>query len=91
MGMASCSRPLHPGPTMPIRSYLKDHAAFGPEAIAAMSIALEDACKVLHIDGQIHDREVIAARIIDLASDGVIDAKALSARVIAEAKAMRSL
>jgi hypothetical protein len=56
-----------------------------------MSCALEEACKALHIDGPVHDREVIAARIIDLARNGVIDAKALSDRVVAETKAMRSL
>jgi hypothetical protein len=33
----------------------------------------------------------VAARIIDLAQDGIIDADALSERVIAETKAMRSL
>lgn len=33
----------------------------------------------------------IATRIIDLARNGVTDAKALSERVIAEVKAMRSL
>ena len=76
---------------MPIRKYLNDHASFEPEAIDAMSQALEDACRALHVDGQIHDREVIATRIIDLARTGVIDAKALAARVVAEAKALRSL
>ena len=73
---------------MPIRRYLEDHAAFDPEAIDAMSKALEDACKALHIDGEIKDREVVAARIIDLARNGIIDPKALSARVVAEVKAM---
>lgn len=34
------------------------------------------------------DREVIATRIIDLARNGVSDAKALSDRIIAETKAM---
>jgi hypothetical protein len=56
-----------------------------------MSRALEEARKMLHIDGQAHDREVIAARIIDLARSGVIDAGARSARVVAETKAFRSL
>lgn len=37
------------------------------------------------------ERNVIATRIIDLARGGVIDAKALGDRVIAETKAMRSL
>jgi hypothetical protein len=76
---------------MPIRRYLEDHAAFDPDAISAMSKALEETCTALHIDGEIKDREVVAARIIDLARNGIIDAKALSVRVVAEVKAMRSL
>ena len=76
---------------MPIRKYLDDHSAFEPEAIEAMSKALEETCKVLHINGQAQDRETIAARIIDLARNGVVDATALTNRVVAETKAMRSL
>jgi hypothetical protein len=76
---------------MPIRRYLQDNSAFDPDAIKAMSDALERACTALHVNGQLHDREVIAARIIDLARNGVIDPKALSERVIAETKAMRAL
>jgi hypothetical protein len=76
---------------MPIRTHLSDICAFEPEAIAVMSKALEESCKALHIDGQARDREAIATRIIDLARNGVIDAKALSRRVIAETQAMRSL
>jgi hypothetical protein len=78
-------------PTMPIRSYVDDHSGFQPDEIDAMSRALEDACKALYINGQVHDREIIAARIIDLARNGVLDARALSDRVVAETKAMRSL
>ena len=76
---------------MPIRTYLQDNCAFEPEAITAMSEALEETCKALHINGQRHDREVIAARIVDLARNGVIDAAALRRRVLAEMKAARSL
>jgi hypothetical protein len=77
---------------MPIRQYLTtDQAAFEPDAIEVMSQALESACAALNVDGQIHDRQVVAARIIDLARNGVIDAKALSDRVVAEVKAMRSV
>lgn len=76
---------------MPIRRYLEDNAAFEPDAIEAMSEALERACAALHVNGQLRDREVIAARIIDLARNGVIDAKALSERVVAETKALRTL
>jgi hypothetical protein len=54
-----------------------------------MSDALERACKSLNIDGELRYREIVAARIIDLARSGVIDANALSQRVVAEVKAMR--
>jgi hypothetical protein len=76
---------------MPIRSYLEDHHAFQPEEIDAMSRALEEACKALHINGQAQDRETIAARIIDLARNGVIDPAILCDRVLTETKALRSL
>ena len=76
---------------MPIRQFLPDQTVFEPDAIKAMSEALEQVCTALHINGQIHDRETVATRIIDLARSGVLDAKALSDRIIAETKALRSL
>ena len=76
---------------MPIRSYLDDHSAFEPDEIDAMSRALEETCKALNIDGQTKDRETVAARIIDLARNGVVDAKVLCERVLAEVNALRSL
>lgn len=76
---------------MPIRRYLEENSAFDPDAIKAMSEALERACAALHVNGQLRDREVIAARIIDLARNGVIDSEALSDRVIAETKALQTL
>ena len=74
---------------MPIRRYLKDQAAFEPEAIQAMSDALERTCTARRVNG--HAREVIATRIIDLARNGIIDTKALSDRVIAETSALSEL
>jgi hypothetical protein len=72
---------------MPIRTYLNDEAAFEPTAVAAMSQALEQTCHALNIKpSQAGDREVIARRIIDLASTGVVDAKALRNRVLQEAR-----
>ena len=72
---------------MPIRMHLSEPAAFEPEAIAAMSAALEQACASLHVfAGDQRGREIIAARIIDLARTGVIDATALRDRVVAEAR-----
>jgi hypothetical protein len=77
---------------MPIRRYLIDPAAFDPEAISIMSEALETACRTLKIDGEISDRQIVAERIIALAQAGTtLDAQALSDRVVAETKALRSL
>jgi hypothetical protein len=78
-------------PTMPIHTYLEDHSAFEPDEIDVMSRALEEACKALHINGPARERETIAARIIDLARNGVIDAAVLRDRVLSETRAMRSL
>jgi len=76
---------------MPIRRYLDYNTVFEPDTITAMSEALERACAALHVNGQAHDREIIAERIIALARRGVTDAKVLGDRVIAETKAMRVL
>jgi hypothetical protein len=78
---------------MPIRGYISDgHAAFEPEAIEAMSHALETTCKALQITpAHNRERKVIAERIIDLARNGLTDTTALSNRVIAEAQALRSM
>jgi hypothetical protein len=76
---------------MPIRSYLDDHSAFQPDEIDAMSRALEETCKALHVNGQAKDREVIASRIIDLARNGILDARALRERVLSETRALRAL
>ena len=76
---------------MPIRSYLDDHSAFEPEAIEAMSTALEETSIALQVEGQTKDREIIAARIIELARNGIINSTALRDRVVGEVKAMRSL
>ena len=44
-----------------------------------MSQAFKEACIPLHVfDGDIRGRLIVATRIIDLASDGIIDAKALA-------------
>ena len=70
-----------------IFSHLKPQTAFEPEAIRVMSQAFHDACNALHIfAGDEHGRQVIATRIIDLASTGVIDAQALRDRVLREAR-----
>jgi hypothetical protein len=71
---------------MPIRAYLADKAAFGPDTIAAMSQAFEEACIALRVfAGDDRGREIVATRIIDLAGNGLVDPKALRDRVVSEA------
>ena len=65
---------------------LQDHSVFEPEEIDAMALALENVCKVLHINDQTSEREIIAARIIALARRGILDANLLCERVIAQTK-----
>ncbi len=68
-------------------SHLEGQTAFEPEAIREMSQAFQDACNALRIfAGDERGRQVIATRIIDLASIGMIDAKALRDRVLREAR-----
>ena len=72
---------------MTIRSYLDGRSAFEPEHVAAMSAALVEACRVMNIPtDDTATRETIAARIIDLARNGVMDSKALCDRVVKEAR-----
>ena len=73
---------------MQLRTHFSDAQAFEPEAIAAMSTAFELACADLHVfAGDIRGRQTIARRIIDLASNGTIDAATLHRRIVAEARA----
>ena len=72
---------------MPIRQHLPERAAFEPAAIAAMSQAFEETCAALHVfAGDSRGRDIVATRVIDLARDGLLDARALRDRVIAEAR-----
>jgi hypothetical protein len=69
-----------------ILSHLKTQSAFEPEAISVMSQAFDETCNALRIfAGDEHGRQVIATRIIDLASTGVIEAAMLRDRVLLEA------
>ena len=72
---------------MPIRKHLTDKTAFGPAAIEAMSKAFKEACIALQVyAGDEKGREIVAARIIDLARGGLTDPTALRDRVIAESR-----
>ncbi len=68
-------------------SHLKDQQVFEPEALQVMSQALQETCNALQIfAGDERGRQIIAARIIDLAGNGLIDAAALRDRVLQEAR-----
>jgi hypothetical protein len=60
-------------------------AAFDPQDIQSMSLALDDICKALKIDGDASARQIIAVRIIELATRGERSATGLRDRVLAEA------
>jgi hypothetical protein len=60
-------------------------AAFEPNHIQAMSLAYEEVCTALHINGDIRARETIAARVIELARRGERCPTVLRDRVVAEA------
>ncbi len=69
-----------------ILPFLRNDAVFEPEATAAMSVAFEEACRVLKLS---HDaaceREAVAIRIIELARRGERDPIRLSERVLRDA------
>jgi hypothetical protein len=66
--------------------FLKDDNAFDPKAITAMCMALDDVCDALQItDAAPAAREIIAVRIIELASRGERSPTRLRDRVLAEA------
>lgn len=59
--------------------------AFEPNDIEAMSLAYEEVCNALHINGDAGARETIAARVIDFARRGERCPTVLRDRVLAEA------
>jgi hypothetical protein len=59
--------------------------AFDPKDITAMSMALDDVCKILKLQDDSSAREVIAARIVDLAKTGERSRTRLRDRVLREA------
>jgi hypothetical protein len=69
-----------------IISFLQGEA-FGPDALRAMSTALEEVCRMLRVDHDKGAREVIAVRIVELARGGEHDPERLRNRVLREASA----
>jgi hypothetical protein len=69
---------------MPIKKYIPG-ATFGPETIKDMTTAFERIRVVLNLKN-VDDPlvEVVAKKVISLASQGVLDPKEIERRVIAE-------
>jgi hypothetical protein len=66
----------------------REQAVFEPEATRAMSIAFDDACRVLKLTAAAaREREAVAVRIIELARRGEHDPARLCERVLREAGA----
>jgi hypothetical protein len=66
--------------------FLKNDAfVFDPADIKAMSMALDDICKSLELNGDKEARETVAVRIIELARRGERSPTRLRDRVLAEA------
>jgi hypothetical protein len=69
---------------MPIRRYMKKGAVFTPQAISAMSRALEATTEILEIGSDEAKRQAVAKFIIRLArEDDSLDAAALRDRAVA--------
>jgi hypothetical protein len=64
--------------------FTKD-GVFEPRDITAMSMALDEVCKELNVAGDGSAREIIAARIIELARLGERSPTKLRDRLLAEA------
>jgi hypothetical protein len=65
--------------------FLTDQRVFGPHDIQAMSMALDDVCNALALNGDERARDTVAVRIIELASRGERSPTRLRDRVLAEA------
>ena len=69
---------------MTIAPFLKD-SVFGPQDIQAMSMALEEVCKILNVaDETKSEKELLAKKIIALAHQGPRAAPLLRDRMLRE-------
>ena len=71
-----------------ILPFVKD-GVFHQEDITAMSMALDDVCKILNLRDDNSAREVISTRIIDLARAGERSPTRLRDRILQEADLAR--
>jgi hypothetical protein len=71
-----------------ILPFVKD-GVFDQKAITAMSMALDDVCKMLNLRDDSSAKEVIAIRVIDLARAGERSPARLRDRILHEADLAR--
>ena len=71
-----------------ILPFVKD-GVFDQKDITAMSMALDDVCKILNLRDDSSAREVIASRIVDLARAGERNPTRLRDRILHEADLAR--
>ena len=71
-------------PFLKERTFFHD-SVFEPHDVTSMSIALDDVCKVMKLKDDSPAKEVMAARIIDLARRGERSPTRLRDRVLHEA------
>jgi hypothetical protein len=72
-----------------VHPFIKD-AVFDPEATHALAVAFDDICQHMNLPQTAREaREIVAARVIDLAREGVLDPQVLLARIMGEVRAMR--
>jgi hypothetical protein len=68
-----------------------ENGAFDPDTLRAMSIALEEVCRTLQLDGDQRAREVMAVRIVELARCGERNHERLRDQVLREVSATPSM
>jgi hypothetical protein len=73
-----------------ILPFVKD-GVFDQKDITAMSMALDDMCKILNLQDDNSAKEVIASRIVDLARAGERNPTRLRDRILHEANLARDV
>jgi hypothetical protein len=68
---------------MPVRRYVERGVVFTPQALSAMSKALEATTEILGIEGDEAKRRAVARFIIRLAEDASLDATELRDKTLA--------
>jgi hypothetical protein len=68
-----------------ISPFLTGQPVFGPRDLEAMSMALDEVCNALALNGDERARDTVAIRIIELARRGERSPTKLRDRVLAEA------